>query len=316
MGINKRAEDVKILVVGDIMLDRYVCGTVDRISPEFPVPIVNVTKEYHTLGGCGNVVRNLRELGAQVDCLSFVGGDLDGNIIKNELNKIGVNPHVLMTSKDYTTISKTRIIADERKVQMLRIDHEDIKDINVHKVINHFNSTCRKRCQRYDIIVVSDYAKGMITLPLMKFLRGTRLADIIVDPKPSHSYMYDGAYMITPNDKEYKKMVDYLGYGLIQFPYVIRTRGKDGMTVYNNEDRTSRKKTEIESTPVEVSNVSGAGDTVVAVLSLCLSMGYSPEESATIANQCAAYVVTQPGTSVFPKNMFMKLLQTMHGIII
>ena len=166
------------------------------------------------------------------------------------------------------------------------------------------------------MIVVSDYAKGMITLDLMTYLKDIKVAPIIVDPKPTHSYMYDGVYMITPNDKEYNKMVDYLGYGLIQFPYVVRTKGKDGMTVYNNEDKSKQIKTEIKSTPVEVSNVSGAGDTVVAVISLCLSMGHKPEEAAEIANQCAAYVVTQPGTSVFPKSMFTRILQTKHGIIL
>ncbi len=158
----KKIEYVKVLVVGDIMLDKYVIGTASRLSPEAPVPIVNVTEEYHTLGGCGNVVRNLRKLGAQVDCLSSIGIDQDGENIAKELKRIGAR-NLLVHGSNQTTV-KERIIADERKVQMIRIDRETINPVNEYRLVDQFRSKTR---DDYDIVVVSDYAKGVIGKGIM-----------------------------------------------------------------------------------------------------------------------------------------------------
>ena len=150
-------ENIKILVVGDIMLDKYVVGSVNRISPEAPVPIVNVKEEYSTLGGCGNVVRNIRELGAQVDCLTSIGNDIEGKDIIDKLEEIGVGNLVCFGSD--ISILKERIIADHRLVQMLRIDREVKKTVSAKLAINKLKISKND----YDMIVISDYAKGMIT---------------------------------------------------------------------------------------------------------------------------------------------------------
>jgi rfaE bifunctional protein kinase chain/domain len=294
-------EDIRILVVGDVMLDKYVCGKVERISPEAPVPIVKVTNEYSVLGGCGNVVRNIAELGAKVDCLASIGPDEDGQIISRKLFDVGADPLLFMGSK--RTIVKERIISDYRDVQMLRIDREEIEPVISRLAIDiFFRMNCSKR--NYDIVIISDYAKGMITEGLISFLKNELKCKIIVDPKPINRRLYDNVFMITPNENEYNEMALYSDPTLNSIEYILRTRGKHGM-ILEGEGQVW----DIAADPVDVYNVSGAGDTVVAIMGVCLSMGFSPLESAKIANKCANYVVTQPGTSVVPKNKYMKIVE-------
>ena len=298
-------ESLKILVVGDIMLDKYVEGEVNRISPESPVPIVEIKNEYSSLGGCGNVVRNLRELGAQVDCLSSVGYDRYGEIIKQKLIEIGAKPIILNGSE--TTTVKERIIASERKVQMLRIDRESIKDVESSKVIKIFEDNSSNE---YNMIVISDYAKGMITSNLMSYFKNYKNINIIVDPKPQHVHMYNGVYMVTPNEKEWNQMMVSSPYTLNHVSYILETKGSKGMKLI---DCIQDTRIDIPSEEVQVSNVSGCGDVVIAVLAVCLSSTLIPLISAQIANQCAGYTASLPGTSVIPKNKFMKYLDNFIG---
>lgn len=291
----KKKEHVRILVVGDIMLDKYIQGTVNRICPEAPVPILNVTNEYHSLGGCGNVVRNLRTLGVKVDCIASIGPDNYGERILDELNKIGAKNLCLNGSKQ--TIVKERIIADDRKVQMLRVDREDISTVDYKKVIEIFEE---KSLNNYDIVIVSDYAKGMITKELMTYLKKNVNADIIVDPKPINGFLYDDVMMITPNEKEWQVMELSSQYSLKNVKYILETKGKNGMILH---DQINSTKFQIKSDPVDVYNVSGAGDTVISIMGLCLSIGFPVLQSASIANYCASYVVTQPGTSTVPETI-------------
>jgi len=297
----KPIEQIKILVVGDIMLDKYVVGEVGRISPEAPVPIVNVTEEYHTLGGCGNVVRNIAELGANVHCLASIGIDTDGILIEEELKKIGAKSLLITASK--TTTVKERIIADYRKIQMLRIDRERVKTIRSDIVIEQFKNKCKND---YDMIVISDYAKGMISYELMQFLKQEQDAKIIVDPKPINSSMYNGVFMITPNDKEWTEMLFASAYNLQDVKFILTTKGKEGMLLIDNIKEDSWK---IDAEPVPVYNVSGAGDVVVAMIAICLSHGLNVLDSAYIANKCAGYTVTQPQTCVVPKDKFKKIYE-------
>ena len=297
----KPIEQIKILVVGDIMLDKYVVGEVGRISPEAPVPIVNVTEEYHTLGGCGNVVRNIAELGANVHCLASIGIDTDGILIEEELKKIGAKSLLITASK--TTTVKERIIADYRKIQMLRIDRERVKTIRSDIVIEQFKNKCKND---YDMIVISDYAKGMISYELMQFLKQEQDAKIIVDPKPINSSMYNGVFMITPNDKEWTEMMFASAYNLQDVKFILTTKGKEGMLLIDNIKEDSWK---IDAEPVPVYNVSGAGDVVVAMMAICLSHGLNVLDSAYIANKCAGYTVTQPQTCVVPKDKFKKIYE-------
>ena len=296
----KKIEDLKILVVGDIMLDKYVMGEVERISPEAPVPIVHVHEEYSTLGGCGNVVRNIVEIGANVTCVASVGDDENGRIVLGKLAKLGVDACLVKESR--CTIVKERVIADERKIQMLRIDREVIRPIDPEIVIPElYNDDFY-----FDIVVVSDYAKGMITNKLMKHLNNDD-TKLIVDPKPANKKIYGFPYMITPNRKELVQMGGVNELISNGAKYVLETKGRDGMTLYDEIESW-----DIDAEPVEVYNVSGAGDTVVAVMAVCISMGYDPVESATIANKCAGYVVTQPGTCVIPREMFLTYLEVYY----
>jgi len=304
----KKLENLKILVVGDIMLDRYIYGTVERISPEAPVPVVEVTHENSTLGGCGNVARNLRELGAQVDCLASIGIDVDGETIREELLHIGAKPLLFYGSIKSTV--KERIIADQRKVQMLRIDREEVKPIPSKLPIDILVRMNGEKL-KYDIVVVSDYAKGMISSGLMTFLKEEQKAKIIVDPKPINCGIYNGVYMITPNKKEWEEILFASSYTLNHVNYILATKGSKGMTLIDNFNNEHTE--DIPAEPVAVYNVSGAGDTVVAVMAACLSMGLDPLKAARVANKCAGYVITQPGTSVIPKNKFIQNLECVTG---
>jgi len=290
----RKIEDIKILVVGDIMLDHYIEGEVTKISAEAPVPIVDVIRQYSVLGGCGNVIRNLRSIGVNVDCITSVGRDVNGRKIIKLLHDIGIEKNIYLNSMQTTT--KTRIISNDRQIQMLRYDEEIIGDIEL---------PIKSIDDNYDIIIVSDYAKGVITEDLMEILRRTNVK-IIVDPKPKNITLYKGIHAITPNKKEFDAMgIGITFYSVIgNIKNIIKTLGKDGIVIFEiNEDKTITDHY-IKSNPVDVYNVSGAGDTVVAILSACISMGYDIVTSSRIANQCAGWAVTQSGTTAVPKEIF------------
>ncbi len=295
----KSLENINILVVGDIMLDKYVLGEVERISPEAPVPIVHVYDEYCTLGGCGNVVRNIRELGPKVVCLSSISNDNNGQKVLEKLLELGVAP--LLIGDSETTISKERVIASERKIQMIRVDREVVTDIDHNELIQALETDYD--IDDFDIIIISDYAKGVITNQLMQYFN-RKTTRFIVDPKPKNSHFYGNPYIITPNEKECTEMggsAKLLSNGA---EYVLETKGKRGMTLYDDTENWN-----ITADEVEVYNVSGAGDTVIAVMATCLSMGWNALDSAYIANRCASYVVTKSDTSVVPKEKFMNILK-------
>ena len=208
------------------------------------------------------------------------------------------------------TTVKERIIADQRKVQMLRIDREETKPIPSNlpvDILIRMNGGKLK----YDMVIVSDYAKGMISSGLMTFLKEEQRAKIIVDPKPINGSKYNGVYMVTPNEKEWGEMLFSSAYTLSHVNYILATKGSKGMTLIDNLN--NEKTEDIPAEPVAVYNVSGAGDTVVAVMASCLSIGLDPLKSARVANKCAGYVVTQPGTSVVPKNAFDNYLNCVLG---
>lgn len=288
----KNLEDVNILVVGDIMLDRYIYGDVHRISPEAPVPVIKVTKEYYTLGGCGNVIRNIKELGANVTCIASVAKDGAGALVSDELYKLGVESKLITKSK--TTTQKIRIVANAGDTQLVRIDREETDYINSENV---------KIDGMYDVIVVSDYVKGMITADLMVRLKRIGIP-IIVDPKPKNIHLYKNVFMITPNRKEYDEICVSSEHPFTAgIRYVLRTLGKEGMELIDKEQTIS-----IPSIPINVYNVIGAGDTVVSIMATCVAIGIDVERAANIANECARYVVTQPGTSVVPRELFFKIV--------
>jgi rfaE bifunctional protein kinase chain/domain len=302
----KPIEDVKILVVGDIMLDKYVVGDVERISPEAPVPIVKVTNEFSTLGGCGNVVRNAREIGAQVNCISAVGRDRNANLIRKHLDEIGAGDWCFESSNGTTV--KERIVANSRRTQMVRVDRENISPISFSYIHDKCLEIYFKKHVLPDIIIISDYAKGMISFDLMVYLKSLGVK-IIVDPKPQNGNCYNGVFMITPNEKEWASMTLTSAYHLDNIKYTLVTLGKNGMEL---RDFNQHWKIPAEDIHM-VYNVSGAGDTVVAIVSACIAMGINPVAAAKIANSCAGYVVTQPGTATVPKDYFKEALQKYGG---
>jgi len=295
----KNIEDVNILVVGDIMIDEYIYGIADRVSPEAPALIVRSTGMHYSLGGCGNVVRNIRELGPKVACLSSIANDENGKKVLEKLMELDVAP--LLIGDSETTITKERVIASERKIQMIRIDREVVTDIDHNELIKALETDYD--LDEFDIIVISDYAKGVVTSGLMNYFNESE-KKFIVDPKPRNKNFYGYPYLITPNEKECKEMGGCSGLILGGAKYVLETQGKRGMMLYDCAEHWN-----IDADEVEVYNVSGAGDTVIAVMATCLSMGWNPLDSAYIATKCASYVVTKPGTSLVPKERFMRILK-------
>lgn len=298
----KKIEDINILVIGDLMQDLYVIGSVNRISQESPFPILDVEEEYSTLGGCGNVINNLREIGANVSCISRIGNDLEGKDITKKLKELNVKTNLIIDER-VPTIQKKRVIEKKHGVQMLRIDREKIVS-SKYETINIIEECIKNN--NHDVIVISDYAKGMITKDIMDYL-STIDIKVIVDPKPKNIELYKNVFMLTPNNKEYWEMKDYFHDACPDkiCEYILHTKGKDGMTLYDNKVLGPfMNGKEIKSNPVKVFNVTGAGDTVVAVMAICISLDIEPLTSARIANECAAYVVTQPGTSTIPKKLF------------
>ncbi len=298
-------KDINILVLGDIMLDRYICGNVSRISPEAPVPVVEVFNEYCNLGGCGNVVRNIRSIGVNCSCLAAVGNDSIGKSITQELNNIGARSMMLEIEGRQSTL-KERIVAGHRQIQMLRVDREDLAPVNSTLLLRKLTEY---KTENFDAILISDYDKGMINdVILIDSLKSIfPNAFILVDPKPKNIPLYDSVMMITPNEKEFQEIKDrgYLPFVEKHIPYVLETQGRKGMTLH--ELYTFEQNSEnIPTDPVEVFNVSGAGDCVLAVMGVCLSRGIKVLTAAKIANDCAHYVVTQVGTSVISENKFIE----------
>ena len=211
---------------------------------------------------------------------------------------IGAKSLLIRESKQ-TTIKK-RVISNQ-KYQMIRIDEENTTPISCEKIINKIE---RNNIQDYDIIIVSDYNKGFISKELLSFLR--RYFDkskIIVDPKPENIDYYHSVYAITPNRKEWEKIKKQRILKTIR--YIIITMGENGIRIYNTKEK---KIYRIFSKRVPVYNVSGAGDVVIAILSIGLSMGLKIYEAARLANRCAGYAVTQPQTCTIPKNKFIEFL--------
>jgi len=284
--ILEKFKDKKILVIGDLILDHYAYGNVSRISPEAPVPIVHLKSEEYKLGGAANVAANIATLSGNVTLIGLIGRDRRGKKVIElcKKNKIKIFPEYF-----HKTIIKTRIIAENQ--QLVRIDEEQItpKDLNPRII--------KREAEKAEIIIISDYAKGTINEDLMKLLTSLN-KKIIVDPKPKNKLIYKGAYLITPNQKEALEMssceeIHKAGEQLQKEleTNVIITRGKQGMSIFNNGVK------DIPTFAKEVYDVTGAGDTVIATLSLALASGASLESSAILANHAAGIVVGKHGTA-------------------
>ncbi len=301
-----RFKECKILVVGDLMIDRYLWGTVDRISPEAPVQIVLVKDESVTLGGAGNVVNNLICLGAGVWVAGVTGKDDNGKLLSRKLNELGVDSQGIAWEEDRQTTVKTRIIAANQHV--VRIDRESKKKINP-STEDYIKKFLKEKIPDVDLVLVSDYGKGLVTKDLMaEIIQKVKKYDkrVIVDPKGLDFSKYSGASLITPNKKEAShvsgiEILDDLtlnsaGLQILEktdIGSLLITCGKDGMVMFERD----KKPYKISAKARQVFDVSGAGDTVIAVLGLAIALGISLKSSAAIANTAAGLVVGKVGTA-------------------
>ena len=306
-GIAEKFGGRKILVIGDIMLDKYIWGDVNRISPEAPVQVVNVINEQHVPGGASNVAANIASLGAKASIVGIVGDDSTKEHLISELKKRNVDTGSLVTDESKRTILKVRIFG--RKQQLLRFDYEKTGDIGKNtekKLIDIIG----KKVNDADAVIVSDYAKGTITKSLMEKLKAMcngKNKMIVVDPKPEHKEFYSNVTLITPNHSEAHKMtrfkededakidIEKMGREILNDlkSNVLITRGEKGMSLFEKNGRI----THIPTFAKEVYDIIGAGDTAVATLTLALACGASLEDSAIIANYAAGIVVGKVGTS-------------------
>ncbi|MFQ3675181.1 MAG: D-glycero-beta-D-manno-heptose-7-phosphate kinase [Endomicrobiia bacterium] len=298
----------QILVVGDIMMDRFVWGNVERISPEAPVPVVEVVKETEHSGGCGNVARNIVSLGGKCIVVSVIGSDAVGERLRQIMVNSNVDVSGIFREDNRPTIVKTRIIAHNQ--QMVRIDRESKSQIS-GSVLEKVEDFIKKTAKTVDAILISDYGKGMITKKLLK--KCINLAHkydipISVDPKIEHFMDYKKVTVITPNTNEatlgmrlHKKPqteeeVCALGEKIIKklkSEAVVITRGEKGMSLFQK----NKKVYNIPTRAREVYDVTGAGDTVIATLTLALSAGASMATGCEIANYAAGVVVGKVGTA-------------------
>ncbi|MBC3918143.1 D-glycero-beta-D-manno-heptose-7-phosphate kinase [Undibacterium sp. CY18W] len=289
----------KILVAGDVMLDRYWFGEVNRISPEAPVPIVRVEKREERLGGAANVARNAVALGAQAALMGIVGDDDAGNSVESLLETSGIQAY-LIRDPQISTIIKLRVIG--RQQQLLRIDFEERPtELVLRDKLNRFNSLLAD----FDVIVLSDYAKGSLVNVSAMIEAATAAGKLVlVDPKGSDFHRYAGASLLTPNKSELKQIIgdwsseEELTTRAQQLRRDLRlqglllTRSEEGMTLFTEEQITH-----VPAMAREVFDVSGAGDTVIATMAVMLANGVSMQDAVVIANRAGGIVVGKLGTA-------------------
>jgi D-beta-D-heptose 7-phosphate kinase/D-beta-D-heptose 1-phosphate adenosyltransferase len=319
--IFNRFKDIGILVIGDLMVDRYVWGKVKRISPEAPVPVVEVLNENILPGGAANVANNLISLGGKVFMSGVIGDDNMGKRLIHELDRKGINIDGIIVSNDRPTTIKTRIIAHNQ--QVVRFDKEVSSELN-RPILASILSYVRRCLPEIKGIIISDYCKGVITKTLIrKLLEMIDLKRFIaVDPKVGHFDYYKGVSLITPNVMEAssgsginitdEKTLVSAGKRLIeklQCKAILITRGEEGMTLLEKNG----KVTHIPTFAKEVYDVTGAGDTVIATLTLTHCAGASLRDAAIYANHAAGIVVGEVGTAVISRNKLISNIRKVRG---
>ncbi len=290
----------KVLVIGDVMLDRYWFGDVKRISPEAPVPVLRVTKMEERPGGAANVARNIAALGAQVTLLSVVGADEAGVALEKLLNEHSNMTAQLHRDDSISTIVKLRAVA--RHQQLLRIDFETAPS---HEVLHAVMSDFRTRLQQADVVILSDYGKGgLVHIAEMIQLARAAGKKVLVDPKGDDYARYQGATLLTPNLNEFREVAgSWKTEGELvakakklrkelNLDALLVTRSEDGMTLFQEQNVLS-----VPTHTREVFDVSGAGDTVIATLGVMLASGADLPDSMRIANRAAGIVVGKLGTA-------------------
>lgn len=297
-------EDVRVLVVGDVMLDRYISGRVDRISPEAPVPVVQVEEESAAVGGAGNVAANVVALGATCEIVGCTGRDAYGRMLVDALERLGVGTRGLVETDDRPTTVKTRVLA--RRQQVVRVDQEVDGDVSPG-VATALEGKVRALAADCDALVMEDYNKGvLVEAVIQEGLAAGAEAGIptVVDPKRIRFFDYRGATVFKPNARE---LADALGARLrpddaawmestrrhLACENLLLTLGEEGMALQVEDGSHLR----VSAVARSVYDVSGAGDTVTAAVAASLAAGASPREAALLANHAAAVEVGKAGVA-------------------
>ncbi len=302
----KKSTTSRIMVVGDIMLDTFFYGDANRISPEAPIPVLHVHRSHETLGGAGNVISNIRSLMGKADLVSVIGKDLAGSKILNFLEGIGCYKKLMIETKEIPTIQKNRFVAKDQ--QLLRADYEELNPFS-KTIEDKIISNAVKAMDSCDVVVLSDYNKGVLSNRVIKTLieeANKKNLITIIDPKGRDYSIYKGATMVTPNKKELheatnmptetdgeiiaaaKYLIDTCG-----IKNIVATRSEKGITLVENNGNIHHAHAKVK----EVYDVSGAGDTVVATLGLCLANKASLSDAVSLANLAGNVVVGKTGTA-------------------
>ncbi len=325
----------RLLVIGDLVLDRYIKGNVSRISPEAPVPIVLQEESFFTPGGAANVANNLASLGADVTLLGKVGDDIEGGILKQEIRRRGIHTNGVFIDKNMDTIFKTRIIAQHQ--QVVRLDRETPVSSGVDKIKqSRIFPFLRRQFNHFHAVVISDYGKGMVDMALLNEVHELALKHkipVIVDPKLEDLRAYGQVTCVTPNKKEAESALKAMsietrkafgirstqldnrqdieanGRGLLNYlgiDSLLVTLGEMGMYLFEH----NKEPFPIATRAQEVFDVSGAGDTVISVFALALAAGANKRQAADIANYAAGVVVGKMGAVAIGLDELQRAIRT------
>jgi D-glycero-beta-D-manno-heptose-7-phosphate kinase len=320
-----RFPDLRILVIGDVMLDHYIFGDVHRISPEAPVPVVAVTRESHVAGGAANVAMNLAALGVRAELLSVFGQDAAGDQLAHLCREHQINLAYSLRRAETPTILKTRVLA--RSQQMCRIDREAAKSLYTLQHLPDLEFRLRAALKGCAAVIVSDYAKGTIiqtTYDLIRQIAREQNVLLAVDPKPNRPFDWSGADLITPNRSEALQLANQCAAAELPDDaslaeiahrihencapkWLVVTLGAEGMALCQN----GTVQQHIPTRAREVFDVSGAGDTVIATLTAALAAGGPPDQAVQLANAAAGVVVSKIGTASTSPNEVLALINTL-----
>lgn len=315
----------KILIIGDLILDRFIYGNVSRISPEAPVPVVEVTKEAFLLGGAANVANNILALGGSPSLAGVIGFDTAGNVLKELLKEKGINFEGVIEDNRHTTI-KTRIIAHNQ--QVVRFDKEEKRRLE-GKILSVLKSYIIDAIKKHDAVIISDYKKGVITGSLVETIVNNTKKDgifVAVDPKIGHFNLYKNVSLITPNLAEAssgsgieikdEKSLIKAGKILMKKLFcksVLITRSEEGMSLFER-CKSKCNVTHIPTFAKKVFDVTGAGDTVIATITLAYAAGATLRDAAIIANHAAGIVVGEVGTAVVSPHRLIKSIRQSEAV--
>lgn len=321
-----KLESGKVLVIGDVMLDTYYEGDAYRISPEAPVPVVKIEKKRNILGGAGNVARNITALGSDCTIISVVGNDYHAKIIGNLLQEANVYS-VLLEDEERPTTVKSRIFA--RNQQMIRYDEEVAKPISM-SIKEKLKQKIADNIGSYEVILLSDYGKGLFYQELIQDIytiakeKNCQKPKIFIDPKPQNKAFYKNSWLLTPNHKESEELADMsmrtkeeiknVAEKILQdlnAENVLVTLGAEGMAYFNKNLPTAYH---IKSSAKQVFDVTGAGDTVIAAMAACESIGLSKEKACNIATLAAGIVVEKVGSATVTQEELIQALRTTNII--